>query len=45
MNKKLTLKRISINLAIDEAKVLEQYCHETGKAATDVVRELIRKLP
>ncbi|MBR8833917.1 MAG: CopG family transcriptional regulator [Stigonema ocellatum SAG 48.90 = DSM 106950] len=45
MSKKLMSKFLSINLPLDEAKILEKYCHQTGKAATDVIRELIRALP
>ena len=45
MNKKLIVKQISVKLASDEAKILEKYCAETGKTATDVVRELVRALP
>ncbi|MDZ8236770.1 MAG: RepB family protein [Nostoc sp. ChiQUE01a] len=43
--KKRTLKRITINLASDEAQNLEKYCEQTGKTATDVIGELIRSLP
>ncbi|MFN6562533.1 MAG: RepB family protein [Nostoc sp. ChiSLP01] len=43
--KKRTLKRITINLALDEAENLEKYCEQTGKTATDVIEELIRSLP
>ncbi|MBD2414633.1 MAG: CopG family transcriptional regulator [Desmonostoc geniculatum HA4340-LM1] len=43
--KKRTLKRITINLASDEAQNLEKYCEQTGKTATDVIQELIRALP
>jgi predicted DNA-binding protein len=45
MNKKWAVKRITVNLASDEAKKLENYCDQTGRAATDVIRELIRTLP
>jgi len=45
MSKKLTVKQISLNLAQDEVKRLEMYCNQTGRAKTDVIRELIRKLP
>ncbi|MBD0385124.1 CopG family transcriptional regulator [Nostoc sp. XA013] len=45
MNKKWAVKRITINLASNEAKNLEKYCEQTGRAATDVIRELIRALP
>ncbi|WP_138501768.1 RepB family protein [Nostoc sp. PA-18-2419] len=43
--KKKTLKRITINLALDEAENLEKYCEQTGKTVTDVIRELIQALP
>ncbi|MFN6513316.1 MAG: RepB family protein [Nostoc sp. CreGUA01] len=43
--KKRTLKRITINLASDEAENLDKYCEQTGKTATDVIQELIRSLP
>ncbi len=45
MNKKWAVKRITINLALNEAKSLEKYCEQTGRPATDVIRELIRALP
>ena len=45
MNKKWAVKRITINLALNEAKNLEKYCEQTGRPATDVIRELIRALP
>lgn len=45
MSKKWAIKRITINLALDEAKKLEKYCGQTGRPATDVIRELIRGLP
>jgi hypothetical protein len=45
MNKKWAVKRITVNLASNEANKLEQYCDQTGRAATDVIRELIRALP
>ncbi|MBD0261342.1 MAG: CopG family transcriptional regulator [Hassallia sp. WJT32-NPBG1] len=44
-NKKRVLKRITLNLTSDEAKNLEKYCEQTGKAATDLIRELIEALP
>jgi hypothetical protein len=43
-NKKWAIKRITVNLALDEAKKLEKYCGQTGRPATDVIRELIRGL-
>jgi predicted DNA-binding protein len=45
MNKKWAVKRITINLASNEANNLEKYCEHTGRPATDVIRELIRALP
>lgn len=45
MNKKWAVKRITVNLASNEASKLEKYCDQTGRAATDVIRELIRALP
>ncbi|MEH2002578.1 MAG: CopG family transcriptional regulator [Nostoc sp.] len=44
MNKKWTIKRITINLASTESEKLERYCAITGRPATDVIRELIRSL-
>jgi predicted DNA-binding protein len=44
-NKKWAIKRITVNLALEEANKLEKYCQQTGRPATDVIRELIRKLP
>lgn len=43
-NKKWAVKRITVNLAAQEADRLEQYCQHTGRPATDVIRELIRGL-
>ncbi len=43
-NKKWAVKRITVNLAVQEAEKLEQYCIRTGRPATDVIRELIRGL-
>ncbi|KAB8333598.1 CopG family transcriptional regulator [Scytonema tolypothrichoides VB-61278] len=45
MNKKWAVKRITVNLASAEAATLEKYCNQTGRPATDVIRELIRGLP
>ncbi|MDF5721538.1 MAG: ribbon-helix-helix protein, CopG family [Rhizonema sp. PD37] len=45
MNKKWAFKRITVNLTENEAKKLEEYCDKTGRAATDVIRELLRGLP
>ncbi len=44
-NKKWAVKRITVNLATQEAEKLEKYCLQTGRPATDVIRELIRGLP
>ncbi len=44
-NKKWAVKRITVNLATQEAEKLEKYCRQTGRPATDVIRELIRALP
>lgn len=44
-NKKWAVKRITVNLAAQEADRLEQYCQQTGRPATDIIRELIRGLP
>lgn len=44
-NKKWAVKRITVNLAAQEAEKLEKYCQQTGRPATDVIRELIRGLP
>ena len=40
--KKWATKRLTINLAAVEAKRLEKCCQQTGRPATDVIRELIR---
>jgi predicted DNA-binding protein len=45
MKKKWAVKRITVNLALDEARKLESFCDYTGRPATDVIRELIRGLP
>lgn len=44
-SKKRALKRITINLALDEAQNLEKYCEQTGRLPLDVIRELIQALP
>ncbi|ARV61972.1 CopG family transcriptional regulator [Nostocales cyanobacterium HT-58-2] len=44
-NKKWAVKRITVNLAAQEAEKLDKYCRQTGRPATDVIRELIRGLP
>ncbi|MEA5507704.1 CopG family transcriptional regulator [Halotia branconii] len=44
-NKKWAVKRITVNLATQEAEKLDKYCQQTGRPATDVIRELIRGLP
>lgn len=43
-NKKWAVKRITVNLAAQEAEKLDKYCQQTGRPATDVIRELIRGL-
>lgn len=43
-NKKWAVKRITVNLAALEAEKLEKFCQQTGRPATDVIRELIRGL-
>jgi hypothetical protein len=45
MNKKWACKRITVNLASVEAEKLGNFCDNTGRPATDVIRELIRGLP
>ncbi|WP_193200322.1 CopG family transcriptional regulator [Nostoc sp. MG11] len=45
MNKKWAVKRMTINLTSTEVKELKKYCQQTGRPATDVIRELIRSLP
>ncbi|MBD2536638.1 CopG family transcriptional regulator [Nostoc flagelliforme FACHB-838] len=44
MNKKWAVKRMTLNLASVESEKLERYCVNTGRPATDVIRELIRSL-
>ncbi|MEA5507311.1 hypothetical protein VB735_30300 [Halotia wernerae UHCC 0503] len=44
-SKKSVVQQIAIDLTLNEAKSLEQYCEQTGKAAEDVIRELICGLP
>ncbi len=44
MNKKWVAKRMTVNLASIEAEILETFCSQTGRPATDVIRELIRSL-
>ncbi|MBW4689907.1 MAG: CopG family transcriptional regulator [Komarekiella atlantica HA4396-MV6] len=45
MNKKWAVKRLTVNLTSSEAQKLEEYCAMTGRASTDVIRELVRSLP
>ena len=42
-NKKWAVKRLTINLSKQEVERLEAYCKQTGRPATDVIRELIRE--
>ncbi|WP_341524520.1 CopG family transcriptional regulator [Nostoc sp. UHCC 0302] len=44
MNKKWAVKRLTVNLTVEEIKKLEGYCANTGRPATDVIRELLRSL-
>jgi hypothetical protein len=44
-SEKLSVQQLILELAPDEAKKLEKYCELTGKAATDVIRDLIQDLP
>jgi hypothetical protein len=44
-SKKSAVKQITVDLVLDEAKKLENYCNQTGKAAKDVIQELIQGLP
>ncbi len=44
-NKKWAIKRLTVNLTSSEVEKLEEYCKITGRAATDVIRELIRSIP
>jgi len=45
MNKKGAAKRITINMASNEVEKLKNFCDQTGRPLTDVIRELIRGLP
>lgn len=38
-------RQITLDLTPDEAQNLEDYCKQTGKAVTNVIEELIQKLP
>ena len=44
IKKKWAVKRMTLNLASTEAEKLQKYCDETGRPATDVIRELVRSL-
>jgi predicted DNA-binding protein len=44
MNKKWAVKRMTINLTLNEAEKLDKFCSTTGRPATDVIRELVRSL-
>ncbi len=41
----LATQEITLVLTLDEAQKLKLYCDQTGKAADDVVQELIQELP
>ncbi|BAZ49910.1 hypothetical protein NIES4103_25230 [Nostoc sp. NIES-4103] len=45
MSKSLTVQQIHLDLELDEAERLEKHCNQTRKTETDVIHELIRKLP
>ena len=45
MSKSLTVQQIHLDLELDEAERLEKHCNQTSKTETDVIHELIRKLP
>ncbi|MDZ8189493.1 MAG: CopG family transcriptional regulator [Nostoc sp. ChiSLP02] len=44
VNKKWAVKRLTVNLTKTETEKLEKYCAQTGRPATDVIRELLRSL-
>ncbi|MBD2254294.1 CopG family transcriptional regulator [Nostoc parmelioides] len=44
-SQKSTLKQITLDLTSDEAQNLKNYCEQTGKEVTNVIEELIQKLP
>ncbi|MER3492301.1 MAG: CopG family transcriptional regulator [Mastigocladus sp. ERB_26_2] len=44
-SEKLSVQQITLELSPDEVIKLEKYCELIGKAATDVIRELIQDLP
>ncbi|NMG19759.1 CopG family transcriptional regulator [Brasilonema bromeliae] len=44
LSQKSAVKEITVDLTPSEASTLEKYCNQTGKAATDVIRELIQEL-
>ncbi|EHC08485.1 hypothetical protein [Fischerella thermalis] len=44
-SEKLSVQQVTLELTPDEARKLEKYCQLTGKAAVDVIRELIQDLP
>ncbi len=44
-SQELPLRQITLDLTPDEAQNLEDYCKQTGKAVTNVIEELIQKLP
>lgn len=38
-------RQITLDLTADEAQNLEDYCKQTGKEVSNVIEELIQKLP
>ena len=39
-----TMKRLEVKISDEEAQVLEQYCKQSEKTKTDVIRSYIRQL-
>jgi hypothetical protein len=38
------MKRLEIRISDEEAQILEQYCQQSEKTKTDVIRSYIRQL-
>lgn len=42
---KSAFQQVTLNLTLDEAEILKQYCEQTGKSEQDLIRTLILELP
>ncbi|WP_179051353.1 CopG family transcriptional regulator [Nostoc sp. TCL26-01] len=45
MNQDFPIRQIKLELEPNEAKILEDYCNQTGLTQIDVIKQLIHQLP